>query len=90
MLPTAFVNENFDFYSKTLTGTKELRPRWKRCVGYTNQALGEVVGQIYVDQTFGAEGKERTLAMVEHSKKRSVRTSRACPGWATTPKRRRW
>ena len=31
MLPTAFVNENFDFYSKTLTGTKELRPRWKRC-----------------------------------------------------------
>jgi endothelin-converting enzyme/putative endopeptidase len=64
MLPAAFVNENFDFYSKTLTGTKELRPRWKRCVGYTNQALGEVVGQIYVDQTFGAEGKERTLAMV--------------------------
>jgi len=59
-----FVNENFDFFSKTLQGTKELRPRWKRCVGYTNSALGEVVGQVYVQQTFGAEGKERTLAMV--------------------------
>ncbi|MFZ0685840.1 MAG: M13 family metallopeptidase [Terriglobales bacterium] len=64
VLPAAFVNENFDFYSKTLMGTKELRPRWKRCVGYTNNDLGELVGQIYVQQTFGAEGKERTLAMV--------------------------
>ena len=63
-LPTAFVNENFDFYNKTLQGTKELRPRWKRCVGYTNHDLGEAVGQIYLQQTFGAEGKERTLAMV--------------------------
>ena len=64
MLPAAFVNENFDFFSKTLQGTKELRPRWKGCVGYANDDLGELVGQIYVQQTFGAEGKERTLAMV--------------------------
>jgi endothelin-converting enzyme/putative endopeptidase len=63
-LPTAFVNENFDFYDQTLRGTKELRPRWKRCVSYTNSVLGDLVGQIYVQQTFGAEGKERTLAMV--------------------------
>ncbi len=63
-LSAAFVNENFDFFNKTLQGTKELRPRWKRCVGYTNGDLGELVGQIYVQQTFGAEGKERTLAMV--------------------------
>jgi len=68
-LPTAFVNENFDFYNKTLQGTKELRPRWKRCVGYTNHDLGELVGQIYVQQTFGAEGKERTLAMVGNLEK---------------------
>ncbi len=64
VLPAAFVNENFDFFGKTLTGAKELRPRWKRCVGYTNNDLGELVGQLYVQQTFGAEGKERTLAMV--------------------------
>jgi len=64
VLPAAFVNENFDFYNQTLQGTKELRPRWKRCVGYTNNDLGDVVGQVYVQQTFGAEGKERTLTMV--------------------------
>lgn len=64
LLPTAFVNENFDFFAKTLQGTKELRPRWKRCVSYTNGDLGDLVGQVYVQQTFGAEGKERTLAMV--------------------------
>jgi len=63
-LPMAFENENFEFFAKTLQGTKELRPRWKRCVDYTNGDLGEAVGQIYVQQTFGAEGKERTLAMV--------------------------
>jgi putative endopeptidase len=63
-LPTAFVNENFEFFGKTLQGTKELRPRWKRCVGNTNGDLGEAVGQIYVKETFGAQGKERTLAMV--------------------------
>jgi len=64
VLPAVFVNENFDFFNKTMQGTKELRPRWKRCVGYTNNDLGDVVGQVYVQQTFGAEGKERTLAMV--------------------------
>jgi endothelin-converting enzyme/putative endopeptidase len=62
ILPAAFVNENFDFFAKTMQGTKELRPRWKRCVSYTNGDLGELVGQIYVQPTFGAEGKERTLA----------------------------
>ncbi len=64
-LPMAFVNENFEFFGKTLTGAKELRPRWKRCVGYTDGDMGDLVGQIYVAQTFGAQGKERTLAMVE-------------------------
>ncbi len=64
LLPAAFVNENFDFFNKTLQGTKELRPRWKRCVSYADGDLGDLVGQIYVKETFGAEGKERTLAMV--------------------------
>ena len=64
VLPAAFVKENFEFFGKTMQGTKELRPRWKRCVSYANGDLGEVIGQVYVDQTFGAEGKSRTLAMV--------------------------
>ena len=65
MLPAAFVDENFNFFSRELSGTKELSPRWKRCVRYTNGDLGEAVGKEYVAQTFGAEGKERTLKMVQ-------------------------
>lgn len=65
VLPAAFVNENFNFFDKALQGTKELSPRWKRCVRYATGDLGEAVGQIYVEQTFGAEGKERTLKMVQ-------------------------
>ena len=65
MLPKKFVDENFDFYGKTLTGAKELRPRWKRCVEATNGDLGESLGKAYVDRTFGAEGKERTQQMVQ-------------------------
>lgn len=64
ILPAAFVNENFEFYGKTLTGSKELRPRWKRCVQYTDADLGEALGRKYVEMTFGEQGKERTLAMV--------------------------
>jgi putative endopeptidase len=65
LLPAKFVNENFNFFSKTLYGTKELPPRWKRCVRATSTDLGEAVGQEYVDETFGADGKERTLKMVQ-------------------------
>ena len=64
MLPDAFVNENFDFFGRTLTGAKELQPRWKRCVRFTDAALGEALGKVYVDQNFGEEGKQRTLALV--------------------------
>src|SRR5438874_10137208 len=45
MLPAQFVNQNFNFFEKTLAGTKELPPRWKRCVRATNADLGEAVGQ---------------------------------------------
>ena len=65
MLPKRFVNENFNFFAKKLNGQKELRARWKRCVQATDGNLGEALGQIYVERTFGAEGKARTLAMVK-------------------------
>jgi endothelin-converting enzyme/putative endopeptidase len=65
MLPSAFVDETFDFFSRTMQGTKELRPRWKRCVDFADDDLGDLVGQIYVKQTFGEQGKERTVAMVD-------------------------
>jgi putative endopeptidase len=64
VLPSKFVDENFNFYGRTLTGTKEQRPRWKRCVDFTDGDLGEALGKYYVDQTFGATGKQRALQMV--------------------------
>ncbi len=69
LLPGAFTRENFDFYGKTLTGAAEMRPRWKRCVDYTDNELGEALGQKFVERTFGKEGKERTLAMVDRLEK---------------------
>ena len=79
LLSAKFVNENFDFFSKTLSGTKELAPRWKRCVRLTIGDLGEAVGQKYVEQTFGAEGKERTLKMVQALEKALSEDIQASP-----------
>src|SRR5204863_8038574 len=64
LLPKPFVDENFAFYGKTLTGAQEQTPRWKRCVQATDNDLGEALGRAYVDRTFGPEGKARTLEMV--------------------------
>lgn len=64
LLPKAFVDENFDFFGRTLSGTKELRPRWKRCVSATDDELGEALGRKFVEKTFGEQGKQRTLEMV--------------------------
>ncbi len=64
VLPTAFQEENFDFYGKTLRGAKEMRPRWKRCVDLTDQQLPDALGKAFVDETLGKEGKQRTQEMV--------------------------
>ena len=64
LLPEAFVKEHFEFYGRTLTGATEIRPRWKRCVDFTDAELGEALGKKFVEKTFGAEGKARTLKMV--------------------------
>ncbi len=63
-LTKAFVDENFDFYGRTLSGVKELKPRWKRCVSATDDELGDALGRKFVDKTFGEQGKQRTLEMV--------------------------
>jgi putative endopeptidase len=64
VLSTPFVNENFQFFTKTLTGATELQPRWRRCVQYTDSDLGEVLGKAFVKEAFGAAAKEDTLKMV--------------------------
>ena len=63
-LPKRFVDENFEFYRKYLHGAKEQQPRWKRCVQYTDEDLGEALGQVYVRKTFSPELKASTLDMV--------------------------
>ena len=62
-LSSAFVNENFDFYRRYLLGAKELQPRWKRCVEYVDDQLGEALGQAYVRKTFPPELKAATVKM---------------------------
>jgi endothelin-converting enzyme/putative endopeptidase len=62
-LSSKFVEENFDFYSRTLRGVEELAPRWKRCVGQVDDFLGEALGQEFVNRTFTAETKKSTLLM---------------------------
>jgi putative endopeptidase len=56
-LSSDFVNANFDFYGKTLTGTPELRARWKRGVSLVEGSLGEAVGRIYVERHFPEAAK---------------------------------
>jgi len=63
-LSSPFVQENFDFYLKYLRGAKELQPRWRRCVQYTDRDLGEALGQAYVRKVFPPELKASTLDMV--------------------------
>ncbi len=64
-----FVNAHFEFYGKTMSGSKEIRPRWKRSIDAVNGALGEAVGQLYVERHFPAEAKERMLALVGNLQK---------------------
>jgi len=63
-LPRAFVEEDFAFFGKTLSGQKEIRPRWKRCVQATDDALGEILGRFYVERAFGGDSKPIALEMI--------------------------
>jgi endothelin-converting enzyme/putative endopeptidase len=63
-LSEPFVQASFKM-RQALTGQKQIQDRWKRCVDLTNSALGEALGQRYVELTFGADGKQRMLKMVD-------------------------
>ncbi len=65
-LSKKFVDEDFNFKGKVLTGTTEQLPRWKRCVAVTDRALGEALGQEYVQRTFTPEAKLRAQTMVKN------------------------
>jgi putative endopeptidase len=63
-LSSAFVNENFHFYGTVLSGTPELRERWKRGVALVENSVGEAVGKIYVERYFSPTAKERMDQLV--------------------------
>ena len=64
-LSSAFVDEDFDFFGRTLWGTPELKPRWKRCVALVDSQLGEALGAEFVSRAFSAELKRKTLRMTQ-------------------------
>ena len=64
-LSSAFVNENFAFFGKTLRGQEEIQPRWKRCTEEIDDNLGEALGQAYVEKYFSAGAKQAALKMVK-------------------------
>jgi len=68
LLPKAYADAQFDFYGHTLNGTPKQRDRWKRAVGSTGDALGDAVGQIYVQRYFPASSKARVAQMVDNIK----------------------
>ena len=63
-LSKPFVDEDFAFFGKTLTGTPEIRPRWKRGVEVVEKALGEAAGKLYVAKHFPPEAKARMKELV--------------------------
>lgn len=65
-LNDAFARQNFDFYERTMSGTKEMRPRWKNAVAIVSSSLGEAVGQMYVQKYFPAAAKERMVSLVKN------------------------
>jgi len=65
-LHAAVVNENFDFFGRTLSGTRQLRDRWKRVLDTVDGGIGEALGQLYVATCFPPESKTRMLKLVDN------------------------
>ncbi len=65
-LSQAFVEENFDFYGRTLSGVPQIRERWKRGVSLVESVLGEALGRLYVAEHFPPDSKERMQRLVAH------------------------
>ena len=71
-LSKRFINSRFT-YVKTLTGAKELRPRWRRGIGEVDGRLGELLGKTYVDRYFPAQSKTMMEELVANLKKAAAK-----------------
>ena len=66
LLPKKFVDENFNFFGKYLSGAQEQLPRWKRCIRATDGAVGEALGAEYVKQAFTPAAQERMSKLIDN------------------------
>jgi len=64
MLPKAFEDADFEFFSRTLAGQQQQQPRWRRCVTQTDARMGEALGKAFIDEAFGQQAKPEMLKMV--------------------------
>ena len=80
MLPKAFADADFDFFSRTLAGQQAPEPRWRRCVNDTDRHLGEALGKAFVDEAFSPQAKADTSRWSRTSRTRCGSTSTAWPG----------
>ena len=87
-LSKKFVDEDFNFYGRTLTGAQEIRVRWKRCVSATDAFLGEALGQIYVKDYFPPEAKAAALEMV-HNLMGALRENLSTLDWMSEETRKK-
>jgi putative endopeptidase len=87
-LSRPFVEASFDFYSKTLNGVPQLKPRWKRCVGWVDSQLGEALGQEFVRRTFSPQTKERILRMTRQIEKAMEEDIKGLPWMGEGTKKR--
>jgi endothelin-converting enzyme/putative endopeptidase len=87
LLPRAFADADFDFFSRTLGGQEQQLPRWQRCVTQTDNELGEALGKAYVEQAFGPAAKADTLTMV-HGIKAAMQEDIQTASWMSDETKR--
>lgn len=80
--------ETFDFYGKTLSGSREDRPRWKKCVGWTDDYLGDVLARLYVERMFAGDSKGIAIEMIQRVEG-SLEAGMADLAWMDDPTRER-
>jgi len=87
-LSSAVVNENFNFFGKTLQGKEQLPPRWKRCTNDVDDDLGEALGQVYVEKYFSPEAKKQVLEILQGIQKAMDADIHSLPWMSEETKRR--
>jgi putative endopeptidase len=85
-LSSAFLNENFAFYGKTLRGEQQLKPRWKRCTEDIDDYLGEALGQAYVEKYFSPQAKQEAVKIVKQIQGAMEQDIKSLPWMSATTK----